>query len=557
MRMRAKAIPRIGVRPRWVDILIYAPVGVCVLLMIPRLASPQFGLLDDPWNLSVARDIVGGDWLASLSAHAVRFRPVYFLAPGLVYWLAGLRPVWYLALGAALFAGTTAALIWFVRLEGGSPLQAGITGLLFALAGPAVETYYTVLKSESLQVFFLVASLLPLARMGSRPSQGRQIGAFALSMAFALLGLGSKETSLLILPIGAAWWLIAWLRERRGEVRTLTTRRARYMQALALCLPVVLVIVGRFLLGEAPAGMYVRTYSLDARFMFTSLVRLSGWLLRDFPYLFPLLAYAGWIVLRTRRWSGGPFFWEGLVWMAGWVMVYLPWPFTNEYYLLPAAVGCSLAAGAVVGGATANLRASQGRSAAAIGLTLATLGLLATLPNNLVAGRIQLAVDRSNAAVIDSIVKEVPFGARVVVNMQEHREYFDQMEIALKLLLGRSDLDIVDLQGDLASKLVPGPAPTYLLTPSVSGIPYFAVRIGVGEAETRVWNERVQKALSVELPVAFDFRERFSWLNVNPPALLCPFFPGTVYCHEARPVLERGEFSYGWTMYRLPGESGG
>jgi hypothetical protein len=556
MGLGAKGIPR-SARRRWVGILTYAPVGVCILLMIPRLASPQFGLLDDPWDLSVARDVIGGDWLASLSAHAVRFRPVYFLAPGLVYWLAGLRPFWYLALGAALFAGTTAGLIWFVRSEGGSPLQAGITGLLFALAGPTVETYYTVLKSESLQVFFLVASLLPLASLGSRPSWGRQILAFGMSMAFALLGLGSKETSLLILPIGIAWWLIAWLQERRSQVRTLTARRARYLLVLALCLPIVLVIVGRFFLGQAPAGMYVRTYSLNARFMFTSLVRLSGWLLRDFLYLVPLLAYAGWTVLRTRRWSVGVLFWEGGVWIAGWVMVYLPWPFTNEYYLLPAAVGCSLVAGAVVGRAAACLREGQDRGAAAIGLALATLGLLATLPNNLTAGRIQLAVDRANAAEIDSVVREVPSGARVVVNIQEHREYFDQMEIALKQLLGRSDLDIVDLQGDLASKLVPGATPTYLLTPSVSGIPYFAVRIGVGEEETRAWNERLQKALGAEPPATFEVRERFSWLNVNPPALLCPFFPGTVYCHEARPVLERGEFSYGWTMYQLPGKSGG
>ena len=58
-----------------------APVVLADLVMIPRLASPQFGLLDDGLTLQTGRQVVG-HWSRAL--HLVpetgRFVPAYWLA---------------------------------------------------------------------------------------------------------------------------------------------------------------------------------------------------------------------------------------------------------------------------------------------------------------------------------------------------------------------------------------------------------------------------------------------------------------------------------------------
>ena len=62
-----------------------APVALAVLVMLPRLASPQFGLLDDGLTLQTGRQVLGG-WVSPL--HLIpetgRFFPAYWLAYAVV-----------------------------------------------------------------------------------------------------------------------------------------------------------------------------------------------------------------------------------------------------------------------------------------------------------------------------------------------------------------------------------------------------------------------------------------------------------------------------------------
>lgn len=54
------------------------PLVLAILIMAPRLASPQFGLLDDGAMLAEVRQILLGDLGMSHDLQAGRFRPLYW-----------------------------------------------------------------------------------------------------------------------------------------------------------------------------------------------------------------------------------------------------------------------------------------------------------------------------------------------------------------------------------------------------------------------------------------------------------------------------------------------
>ncbi len=143
-------------------VVMFSPVLVGLLLMVPRLVSPQFGLFDDGTTILNARAIVAGTWNPGVEAVTGRYRPVYWLYYALIYRFAGERPFFFFLANAALLAVTIVGLIYLVRLAGGSRLHAWISGMFFAFSGPVVENYYTLSKSEALQVLFLVFSVISI-----------------------------------------------------------------------------------------------------------------------------------------------------------------------------------------------------------------------------------------------------------------------------------------------------------------------------------------------------------------------------------------------------------
>jgi hypothetical protein len=552
--MKALPVKPRNVRQQLWDALTYAPVVLCILVMLPRLVSPQFGLLDDGWNLGVAREIAGGDWQAAFDVQAVRFRPLYWLLPGLVYWLAGLTPFWYFACGLVLFAATTAFLIAWVRREGGSRMQAFVTGLLFALSGPAIESYYTILKSEGIQVTWLAASLLVAA--SSREGKGRllRVGVIAASTGLLLLAYGSKEPTIVMLPIAAVWWVLAHVGRGGPDHRARLERRSAYLIANLLCLPLIANLAYRFFWLPAEAGLKLRDYGSASVDLLASLLRWAGWLLRDFPYVLPLLVYLGWETVRDRGQKPPPLVWEALIWIGAWVIVYLPWGFTNEFYLLPATLGAAVLSGAV---ADRLIRGpvAAGRSPRSIRMgtaALAVVGLIITLPNNLTAARVQLTVDQVNAQVVEAIAETLPEGGQLLVALPETSEYLAEIRIHLSELNGRPDLVVRPWADPLTEEIQGSREDVYLLVPWIAGQPYFGVRVGFGEGEAAMGQALLAGLDGTVVPL-FRIERSFTRLNVSPPALLCPLIARSAYCAEARLFVERETFSYGWRLYSLPG----
>src|SRR5512143_2677596 len=149
---------------------VYAPILICILIMIPRLVSPQFGLLDDGRSLTISQGIIHGNWDLSWDVIAGRARPIYWAAFAFWYLLAGGHAFWYFLGNLIVFSATTILLIGLVKNLGGSNIQAFLTGTVFTLSTPVIENVYTLSKGENLQVLLLIiaVSLVFLAVKSAR-----------------------------------------------------------------------------------------------------------------------------------------------------------------------------------------------------------------------------------------------------------------------------------------------------------------------------------------------------------------------------------------------------
>src|SRR5437660_3108240 len=152
-----------------------APVGLALLVMLPRLVSPQFGLLDDGLTLQTGREVIGR-WsgVLALIPETGRFFPAYWLVYSAVFAVVGARPLAFFVVNVAVLAGLLAILARLVRLSGGTSREALVTAVVFAACGPAVEAFYTLSKAEPLQMVWIGVALLATAAAVGDSRWGRR-----------------------------------------------------------------------------------------------------------------------------------------------------------------------------------------------------------------------------------------------------------------------------------------------------------------------------------------------------------------------------------------------
>ena len=117
-----------------------APVAVAGLVMLPRLASPQFGLLDDGLTLQTGGEVIGR-WSSALYLipETGRFsrRTGWSTRPSSVSSAFGRSPSSW-----STPAPGRCSRSWLdSRMSGGTRLQAALAVVVFALCGPAIETF--------------------------------------------------------------------------------------------------------------------------------------------------------------------------------------------------------------------------------------------------------------------------------------------------------------------------------------------------------------------------------------------------------------------------------
>ncbi|RPI78353.1 MAG: hypothetical protein EHM41_25230, partial [Chloroflexi bacterium] len=247
-----------------IQVLLYLlPILLSVGIMIPRLLSPQFGFLDDGNTISAAQDIVKGTWSPASEASTGRYRPVYWLYYALLYAVSGANPLVFFLGNLLLFVLTVACLMMLVRIGGGSRLHALLAGMLFSLSGPIIESFYTLSKSEPLQVLFILISFLCAAFLMRRRGILCSAGMVFLSMGSLLLAALTKETTLVIAPLSVLWLIAAWILRNRQNNQKWVLPTAAYSLASFLAAG-IFFLTRRFYVNESiSSGSYTGNYDLD------------------------------------------------------------------------------------------------------------------------------------------------------------------------------------------------------------------------------------------------------------------------------------------------------
>ncbi len=379
---------------------IYAPILVCILFMLPRLLSPQFGLMDDGRALTIAQGLLHGKFDLSWDLVAGRARPIYWAAFAFWYLLVGGHPFWYFLGNLIVFSATTFLLIHLVADVGGSKLQAFLTGFIFVFTTSLIENVYTLSKAENFQLLLMV-SAISLVILAARSTRGVRYWLLLVASVICLLvACFTKESTLLLLPISLVWWGIAFL----GRLKHFST--ALFVEKFSRHLVIVSLVSGAvFYLGRTIflASSKILGVGQSSEFYFDrasildGIVRWGGWLMRDFIWLLPMaLMVVVWCLVKKRLPRSG-LWWLAGVWMAFWLGMYIPWHFAVEYYLLPFAAGTAVLSGVLLVEIVDFVRQS-GRIWKALGiasLVFTGLLLLATQANSFTDASVQLAQDFS------------------------------------------------------------------------------------------------------------------------------------------------------------------
>jgi len=530
-----------------------APAALAVLVMLPRLASPRFGFLDDGLTLQTGREVVGR-WssVLDLIPETGRFFPAYWLVYSAVFGVVGVRPLAFFTLNVLLFAGLLALLARMVRVIGGTPPEAAIASVLLALCGPAIEAFYTLSKAEPLQLTWIGASLLATAASARESRWRRRAGLVALAAAALVLACATKETTVVLIPVSIGWLAIEWF---SAETRPTWARFAKtYVAITVVAAAVFFALRWRYASLSLAEGTYTRAYALEPGAIGAALFRIGAWMARDFAFLVPLLAAA---VLLARH--GPPDrrrqILYACVWMLGWLAVYVPWPATFAYYLFPFAFGAATLGGVVVGAlwsVRGRLYPVATRRLAWSALAASGLLWLPGMVNAATDARVQLAVDRANAELVDFLAG-VPSGSRIVLNTPHVNEYLYELPLHLAEIKQRSDL-VVQHVG-VAAPRGHSQVEVFVATPTMANQPVPTVRIALDEAGVRRANALLAAVLSEGAEPVYTTEQRVRLVEVGTQRLLCrvatrPLID-TTYCPSDRGVVDAPTFTYGWQVHRL------
>jgi hypothetical protein len=532
-------------------LLLYSPVLIAILVMLPRLLSPQFGLLDDGRGLVTLDKFVNhGVWDMSVDILEGRYRPMYWLWFGLFYKLAGDNPFWFFFGNMCALASSVTGLIFLVYKATNSQRAAFFSGIFLALASPVIESYYTLSKGETLQAAMLVLSLVVISLFTVELKPGTKTILVALSTFLLLLAHTSKETSIVVLPISFVWYITArFLLHGDGNIKKRAVRGA-YLLSTFISVVVYYVLRIYFVTWQMNTGSYTSRYSLGLEPLIASAIRWSGWLIRDYAYLLPLIAAGILIWIMQRQIAHGHILIDTMVWMGAWITLFLPWFFMAEYYMMPFALGAAVFGGILtddVFNFAQNEKVGRRWSVIAA-LVLSMLLLIFSQFNDFSNGRIQLSVDSSNTELL-SFIKTVEPDSTVFLNIQTPNEYYYKFKDYINTYWNRSDVTILPFDFQDTSS----PGVYYILAPYVINQPLLAVRQGVVEKTQSKWNDSLQPYFQEHLgwQKAQQFERRFSLLGIDMPRLFCPLIKTRAFCATPAPFFDVRPFVYGWTIYKL------
>ncbi|MFW5713891.1 MAG: hypothetical protein ACOCYU_04395 [Brevefilum sp.] len=528
------------------------PILIVILLMIPRLSSPQFGLLDDGAMLAEVRKIMAGDFRMQHDLQAGRFRPLYWGYFSLIYAFSGATPFWFFFGHTVLFLILVIQIWTLIKQMGGKPWQALLACLVFISSVPIVENFYTLSKGEPLQMVFVLLALIGFEKLNNSSGNRPKWPVISLIFFSILAALLVKETSMVMLPIAVLWAGFGFF-DKRINSKTFTRSYLIFVGVIIAAIVTSLLLRNGWSGPSITGGTYTEHYDLSLMSLINKLARWLTLYAFYFHYLLPLaiVAVLAYFSKVKPLMNQSEHLLNWLVWVLIWIVALIPWEFTEVYYLLPFSIGISVLIGLIAPVIKTALQ--QENSPNWIPKTLLALAavlLLLTFPNYYTHARTQLIIDRANQEMLERLNENLHQNGDAFIGMDAENEYVINSERFLRDQYARHDIhyDFVSLEtlGGLHHY-----SQGILVLPYIRNQPDLIVRIGMQEKFTIAWRENIISVMDDRLTELNQIRGSFRMCNINLPVLMCPLLGDIGFCEEPDPVIDNREFRYGWEVYRI------
>ena len=330
-----------------------AVLAICfgvLLVMLPRILSAHFGLLDDGvLVLNSIQSFRDATFILRGFSGAGRFIPTTLLFRAIAFYFSGSDPQrWYIWQTVILILICLELALIVRRYAPGRPAM--FISVLFFLGSPAlIENFYTLSKAEVYLLLCMSSAILISTWYTSLQNRIVKMLVVIASFTFLLLSFGTKETALVSPFVFLVWLLISWGQSRKNSEYRTFLHSDLILLAGSFVSGTIYLAVRHYVLelNNPAAYAYVGEYQLfNIPKILFNLMSLSGWLVRDYPYLLPVFLAAMFLrPLRQTKLLFAILRWT--VWMIAWVAILLPWGYLG-YYFLPFQFGAAVLSGIIL-----------------------------------------------------------------------------------------------------------------------------------------------------------------------------------------------------------------
>ncbi len=534
----------------FIKILKILPFIVVIAIMIPRLASPQFGLFDDAATLQRSRVILDGDFSISHDIQAGRFRLIYWIFNALIYFLSKSEPFWYFFSNLIILIIIIGELHIYLKSREFNSIQIFLSKIIFIFSIPIIENFYTFSKSEPLQLLLLLAAIISLENLWFIPTYKLYISPF-FSILFIICSLLVKETSIIIFPIIGIWIVIDWLKNNKQK-----TEIKKFITIIIILLSSIIIFFLLRSLWNTPLfteGSYTKRYEISILAIIERILRWMTLLAHYFHYALPILSGVIIIFLKYPNVKQIDrlelFFW--ILWSVLWIAILIPWEFAEAYFLLPFSLGIACFTGfsiPMIFEHAAKIHKNKSFTLITF-LFLSGFLFLATLPTYRTHARTQLSYDKTNEILLSYVANETPNNRYVFHNIQQTNEYVDMLYLFLSNEYQREDISLNTF--NILDNNLEYPQGSIVVVPIVNNQPKLQVRAGIIEETQNIWNDQLFSNFSSKLLYKNSIIDSFNITNINFPVLLCPVIGERGFCENPDPFIDTRIFEYGWEIYQI------
>jgi hypothetical protein len=536
----------------WQKYWIYLiPVVMCCLVMLPRFLDPQFGLMDDGDVIQKAHMISDGQWGVGSETGAGRFRPLYWYIHYFIFLLFGANPAGFFLVNFLALVLLVVGVIKLLKVYGSTNITILIACAFFLLSGPIAESYYTLSKYEIFQLVFLVYAILMAEKLTNAKSLISKILLGGGVLLFSLVSYLIKETSL-IMPVVYLGWIIVCLIKKRGQKAHLN--HILVLLGASIAAGLIYYFWRSVYFSEMiTQGSYVGNHvDLSIAYLLNSFVGWEAWLRRDFSFsVILVLTYCLGLILRKTKPVNLGILLGLLIWMTGWLSVFLPWSIKIEYYLLPFALGCSILSAHVLVELLSGIRTDMvwKRITLIIGIGCAGIFFINSLALIVSNARYQLLMDSVNGRMMKYLAEVLPEDGIVYVNLPAENEYVKEIGLHFQYFYSRPDVrvDRFYFQAPETNNIEDG---SLIISPVVRNRPIYSTRHAFNEDDSTRWTYTIEKFMADGIAEPVIFSGEFSQLEPHIFRIICPVMKNIGPCNTTPQIIEKKQLIYQWHIYR-------